>query len=730
MAKKELTLVLRLKNMIARELHAASQAVRKFGHGLKVGAEWAAKAFTGLAAGIALAMRRAEEFGQQAAQVVTLIDIPLRKVKSEVRKVAAEFGMAKDDLTKGLYDAVSARIPKENAFEFLRTAAKAATAGAGTTAEAVNILTTTLNAFKIPAGEAGKVADVLFTTVRLGKTTLSELAHNFAIVAPVAAATGVKFEEVAAAMATITAQGTPTDQAATQIRQAIIAMNEVLGDGWARVMTLQEGMMEMARRAGGSQVKLKELAGRVEGMLGILQMTGAHAQGAAADLAEMGKAAGETDRAFSKANPERTLSRVQAALDNIVLTLGDAALEAFGPSLERAARAAATLAENIASFMDTEKFREIADTIDGVIAAIAAGGEQRTQALGAVSEVIKSSFAVAAEYIATKLYEVAPKIGHAIGAAAKAVMANVFQQKEIKETAKGLGIKTGFWTGAFGDMGDLSPKDRERISAAIYEKKQKELLAELGLASEGLADGESAAQMRLDNALEALRKIGMETPRTSTPRNAQPPITPPSTPITQGMKEQVDVATELADMFDEIDAERPAAIQREIDLTREKLDELRKVAKEEQGEIDRENHIAQLEEKAATAAEKFEKMKELAAQNATDRAKKTAQERETAAAAKRIAARREESDATKAAQLRERQSHGWKLNQRDKDFLAARGQIEFARKGLGAAGNEADKMAKAAADAAKPVTNRLDTLNEEVKRNNKRLQQLLVAAGR
>ena len=70
----------------------------------------------------------------------------------------------------------------------------------------------------------------------------------------------------------------------TQIRGAIIAMNRVLGDGWSATMTLQEGMQAMADKAGGSQVKLKELTGRVEGMIGILGITGKNAKGAANDV--------------------------------------------------------------------------------------------------------------------------------------------------------------------------------------------------------------------------------------------------------------------------------------------------------------------------------------------------------------------------------------------------------------------------------------------------------------
>jgi TP901 family phage tail tape measure protein len=45
-------------------------------------------------------------------------------------------------------------------------------------------------------------------------------------VAPVAAAAGIEFSEVAAALATMTKQGIPTTQATTQLRQAIVMMQK------------------------------------------------------------------------------------------------------------------------------------------------------------------------------------------------------------------------------------------------------------------------------------------------------------------------------------------------------------------------------------------------------------------------------------------------------------------------------------------------------------------------
>lgn len=314
-------------------------ASKKAFTGMVNGAKLAAVAVIAIGTGLFKAAQRTIEFNKQIGQISTLADISLPKVKRQVKDLSAEFGLAKDELTKGLYDALSAGVPKDNALEFLRVAAKGAIAGASSTAEAVDLLTSALNSFKIPATEAEKVSDIMFATIKKGKTTMSELAASFATVGPLASASGVAIEEVMAAAATLTKQGTPTAQAMTQIRAAIIAMNKTLGDGWSQTMTLQEGMKAMSDQAGGSATKLKEMVGRVEGVMGILGTTGENAQMAADDLAAIGESAGETEAAFKKMQETMILDQARQAIDNMVDSIGEAAIAIFADDIEALTKA-------------------------------------------------------------------------------------------------------------------------------------------------------------------------------------------------------------------------------------------------------------------------------------------------------------------------------------------------------------------------------------------------------
>jgi TP901 family phage tail tape measure protein len=409
---------------------ALTGGLRMFGGMLGGIAGLARRAFRGMAVGVAgvsaglvMAMRRAQEFNKQIAQVATLTDINVNDAKKQVRGLAAEFGLAKEELTKGLYDAISAGIPKENAFEFLRTAAKTAIAGATDTASAVDLLTTTINAFGLEASKAEQTADVLFSAVRLGKTTIGELAASMAQAAPLASASGISLEEVAAAAASLTKQGVPTAMAMTQIRAAIIAMNRRLEDGWSSTMTLQEGMKKMSAMAGGSARELTRLTGRVEGANAILAMTGRNADSAADDLRQVRNAAGEMGNALSKVETEISLDKLFAAIDNIVRVAGSAALKLLGPTIELAAGKIAEFAETLAGIEENPKLKAIRDQIAGITDALFAGGDEAKKALSFMGDMTKAVFLDAASemynFLAPKLIELGKMMGKATLDAAK-----------------------------------------------------------------------------------------------------------------------------------------------------------------------------------------------------------------------------------------------------------------------------------------------------------------------
>jgi len=176
-------------------------------------------------AGVAIT-KMAMDFETQMANIFTLMDdatIHSRDWKNEVLDLSKRVPQSTDVLAKGLYDIVSAGIDAGKAMDVLEVASKSATAGLTDTAVSADAITSVLNAYGLEAEDATDVSDVLFTTIKYGKTTFAELGPQIGKVVATAAAAGVSFDEVGAALATMTISGLKTDQAIVGLNQTILA---------------------------------------------------------------------------------------------------------------------------------------------------------------------------------------------------------------------------------------------------------------------------------------------------------------------------------------------------------------------------------------------------------------------------------------------------------------------------------------------------------------------------
>ncbi|HUV84577.1 MAG TPA: phage tail tape measure protein, partial [Methanosarcinales archaeon] len=292
--------------------------------------------FAGLAASAVYAMTKisssakktSEQFEQAMKEVQTISDDTKKNFEGMAQSV---IDLGKDvpttsvKMAQALYQIVSASYDGAAGLAVLQSSSIAAVAGVTEVETAADGLTTILNAWKISATDVDKVSDKLFKTVKLGKTTFAELSNNISTVAPLAATMNVSLDEVLGALATLTKQGTPTSVAMTQIRSSLIALSDVLGDGWSDVMTFQEGLIKMNEKAGGSINTLKEMVGRIEGVNGVLGLTGANAKQAAEDFGEIENAAGSAKEAYDIMieSAENQSALLKATFEAALKPLGD-----------------------------------------------------------------------------------------------------------------------------------------------------------------------------------------------------------------------------------------------------------------------------------------------------------------------------------------------------------------------------------------------------------------------
>ncbi len=307
--------------------------------------------------GLGLMVKSAVEFEAGMREVNTMMGLgqeEFQALSKDVLNLAKDLGVNAVDATGALYQAISAGVPKENVLTFLEVASRTAIGGVTDTETAVDGLTTVMNAFKIPIEDVQKVADVMFTTMAGGKTTIEELSAKLFNVAPFAAQAGISFEEVSAALAAITKQGTPTAVATTQLRQAIVGFQKptaemekallALGFASGRAMVGELGLagalQQLEKFSKEAGVPIDELFSSVEGGAAVLALTGDNASDFATALDDMAHAsdgAGASMAAFNEVEKgsARQLDKAKESIKAVAIEIGGNLLPQLIPLIKQ-----------------------------------------------------------------------------------------------------------------------------------------------------------------------------------------------------------------------------------------------------------------------------------------------------------------------------------------------------------------------------------------------------------
>jgi TP901 family phage tail tape measure protein len=300
------------------------------------------------------------------------------KLSEQARIASKELGILQSDVVPGLYNAISAGVPPDNALDFIRVAGRAAIGGVTDLNTAVDGLSSIVNAFNLDFADTASVADSVFAAVQGGKTTFEEVSASIFQVAPAAAAAKVAFTEVNAAIATLTASGTPTSVATTQIRAALTGLQrpsqevdaifQKLGFQNAQLAIESEGLGFALRAVKdatqGNNGELIKLLGSVEAVAAANVLAGTGAEKFNQELERQANAAGAAQLAFEEVDKSfgRQIERTGVILSNIAISIG----EILAPAVLALNNLIAGLATRFEGLSSTGK------TIAVVIGAVAA----------------------------------------------------------------------------------------------------------------------------------------------------------------------------------------------------------------------------------------------------------------------------------------------------------------------------------------------------------------------
>lgn len=149
----------------------------------------------------------------------------LATVSAGVLQISAQVGTSAKDTAAGLYLIESAGYHGSAGLAVLKAAEEGAKVGGAQMATVADATTTVLNDFGSQGVTAANAVNALIATVAQGKTHLQDLGQSLAQILPTASAAHVGLNDVMGAMATMTSEGVPAANAATYLRQTILALD-------------------------------------------------------------------------------------------------------------------------------------------------------------------------------------------------------------------------------------------------------------------------------------------------------------------------------------------------------------------------------------------------------------------------------------------------------------------------------------------------------------------------
>lgn len=365
--------------------------------------------FVGMPAGLVASQRAFMKFEKQLTEVYTLLPNSNRAFFNQMSKDALRFSetfnLEPEDVTRGMYQAISAGIDPETLMQdsgFMEVAANAAKAGVTDVKTAVDALTNVVNSYGDGVYDMADVSDQMFTAVAMSKTTFRELADYMYQILPTAASTSIRLDDLLGSISALASTGTLTRVGTTQLRQMFIELGRE-GDKAATAFQMASGgrPFEQFMKDGGRLVDVIKLIGKYaeDNRISIRNVFGSvEAGNAAVNLAKSLKltgmidaiefdSAGMTDKAA-----EKVMSTQAARIGNILNTITNIPKrlgEVMKPMTDDIISYIEGKMEQLRAFDWTNLAKRFANTWNVIKQLIASGNIWKYLYLNAKAQIIK-----------------------------------------------------------------------------------------------------------------------------------------------------------------------------------------------------------------------------------------------------------------------------------------------------------------------------------------------------
>lgn len=355
---------------------AVGEQLKEIGSRLTEAGEAMSKYSAAAAAGIAGTTKLSLGYSDAIAKMSTVSDdaqVPVSQLRKELMNLSNQSGKSSTELAEAAYQALSASVETKDVVGFVAEATKLAKAGFLETADAVDVLTTIINAYGYSAKDATLIADQLVQTQNDGKTTVNELAQSMGQIIPTASALNVPLEQLNASYVLMTKQGINTANATTYLSGMFTELSrdgsevsdilkEKTGKSFGQLMkdgaSLGDILQILNEAVGGDSEAFSNLWGNVRAGRGALSLLNAGTETFNTEAEAMVNSTGNVDTALGKLSTTgAALRKALNMLVNVGIQIGDV----FAPYIEKAALFVQGL---------IEKFNALSPAVKSAIAVI------------------------------------------------------------------------------------------------------------------------------------------------------------------------------------------------------------------------------------------------------------------------------------------------------------------------------------------------------------------------
>ncbi len=344
----------------------------------------------------------AENFETMAAKLSTIADttvISMNTLSAQAMKTSRDTATDINQLTDTAYNAISAGVNTANAFSTVEDATRLATSGFTSSASALSVLTTTLNAYKLSADETTNISDSLIMTQNLGVMTIDQLSTSMGKAISTASAYSIDLYNLEAGYISLTKAGISVEESTTYISSmfkelgdsgsdiAEIIQNET-GKSFGELMksgyTLADVMQILYNNVEGNSEALMNLWSSAEAGKAANAIVSQGLSTFNSNLEKVRNSAGATEKAYEAMTNTSSYAtqRVENSSKNLSITLGSS----LNPAISKVKNAWADTMDKFSDFVS--KYPSVSAALAGI--AIGIGGvTTAVAAYTAVSGAVK-----------------------------------------------------------------------------------------------------------------------------------------------------------------------------------------------------------------------------------------------------------------------------------------------------------------------------------------------------